>query len=222
MTDEIVRLEDVHRSYDFGQVSALKAISIGFARGESVAIVGPSGSGKSTILHIICGLDRPSRGRVFFDGIEPKTVSEWAKIRSTRIGYVFQEFNLLNTFTVLENVQIPMFGVIHSSFDRYKNAIALLDRVGLKRRVSHRPNELSGGERQRVAIARSLANSPELLIADEPTGNLDSKTSSEIMDLLIDLHTNEGMTMIIVTHDEGVSAHATRMVRILDGSILSE
>jgi putative ABC transport system ATP-binding protein len=184
--------------------------------------MGPSGSGKSTLMHLLGGLDRPTRGRVLFEGVEQISSSRWTKLRSKRIGFVFQDCNLLPTLTALENVQIPMFGNIARAKDRYRKAMTLLDRVGLAARTRHRPKALSGGERQRVAIARSLANSPVLILADEPTGNLDSKTSEEIMDLLENIRNTEKATLVIVTHDVDISKRADRIVKLFDGQIKTE
>jgi ABC-type lipoprotein export system ATPase subunit len=221
-TDPVAALESVSRSYDQGRVVALQEVTLRITRGESLAIVGPSGSGKSTLLHILGGLDRPTQGRVLFEGSEPRSVRQWARLRAERIGFVFQAYHLLPTFTALENVQMPMFGVIARSQERHRRAGELLARVGLAERVHHRPSELSGGERQRVAIARSLANSPSLILADEPTGNLDSQTSAGMMELLTDLHVTADATLVIVTHDSNIAAYTGRQVSILDGRIASE
>ena len=171
----ISALENVSRSYDGGRVVALRELTLSIERGTAVAIVGPSGAGKSTLLHLMCGLDRPERGRVLFDGSEPRSAREWTRLRSTRIGFVFQSYNLLPTLTALENVEIPMMGSSRAPQERRRRAAQSLAGVGLANRGKYRPNELSGGERQRVAIARSLVNSPDLILADEPTGNLDVK-----------------------------------------------
>lgn len=220
--DAIASLEQVSRFYDDGRVIALCDVTLGISRGESLAIVGPSGSGKSTLLHLLCGLDRPTQGRVFFEGIEPGSAKEWTDLRSERIGFVFQAFNLLSTLTALENVEVPMFGVKRRAEDRRQQAADLLARVGLAERTHHRPSELSAGERQRVAIARSLANSPDLILADEPTGNLDSKTSAEILNLLGDIHVNEGTTLVVVTHEREIASRVSRVVRLVDGWIVSD
>jgi putative ABC transport system ATP-binding protein len=218
----ISALENVSRSYDGGRVVALRELKLSVERGEALAIAGPSGAGKSTLLHLMCGLDRPERGRVFFDGFEPQSAREWTKLRSTRIGFVFQSFNLLPTLTALENVEVPMMGVIGSAQERRRRAEQSLAGVGLANRAKYRPNELSGGERQRVAIARSLVNSPDLILADEPTGNLDAKSSAEVLDLLFGIHDTEGTTLLIVSHDRAIAARADRVVNVLDGQIVSD
>lgn len=212
--------DNVSRTYDKGRISALKDISFSVEPGEFVAITGPSGSGKSTILHLLCGIDRPTRGRVFFNGKEPMSTSQWAKLRSKRMGFVFQAFNLFPTMTALENVEIPMFGVISKRKNRRRHAMELLTNVGLSHRIEHRPSMLSGGERQRVAVARSLANSPDLLLADEPTGNLDTQASTEIIHLLSEIQKNHGVTLIIVSHDPDIARRAERTIHITDGRIL--
>jgi len=219
MSEFIVRLEDVHRAYDGGRIMALRGVSLEIGEGERIAIAGPSGSGKSTLLNMLSGLDRPTAGRVMFDGGEPRTEAEWARIRARQIGFVFQEFNLLPGFTALENVQMPMFGVVASAGERGRRAENLLARVGLADRVSHYPGELSGGERQRVSLARSLANGPRLILADEPTGNLDSRTAGEILDLLEEIQEGERASLVTVSHDPHVAARAGRVVDILDGAI---
>jgi putative ABC transport system ATP-binding protein len=218
----ISALENVSRSYDGGRVVALRKVALSIERGAAVAIVGPSGAGKSTLLHLMCGLDRPERGRVLFDGSEPRSAREWTRLRSTRIGFVFQSYNLLPTMTALENVEIPMMGVIGSAAERRRRAAQSLAEVGLANRAQYRPNELSGGERQRVAIARSLVNCPDLILADEPTGNLDRRSSAEILDLLFGIHDTEGTTLVIVSHDRSVVARADRVVELLDGQVVSD
>jgi len=223
MSDPIVSVEHVSRSYDDGRVTALRDVTFTLSQGEYVAIVGPSGSGKSTLLHLLCGLDRPTQGQVFFEGIEPASVSHWAKLRATRIGFVFQAFQLLPTLTAQENIEVPMFGILPRARDRQRRALELLERVGLAERARHRPFELSGGERQRVAIARSLANAPALILADEPTGNLDSRTAADIMHLLNDVYMKDkdGKTLVLVTHNLGVTAQSDRLVQLMDGRIVS-
>jgi putative ABC transport system ATP-binding protein len=211
----------VTRSYDGGRIKALNGVSLRIGRGESVAVVGPSGSGKSTLLNMMTGMDRPTSGRVLFDGAEPRGPLGWTRLRAAAIGFVFQEFNLLPTLTAAENVQVPMLGVIGGAGERRRRASSLLDRVGLGHRSSHYPRDLSGGERQRVAIARCLANSPRLIVADEPTGNIDSVTSAGILRLLAEIHADDGATLVIVTHDEAIASRAQRIVRLLDGQVVS-
>jgi putative ABC transport system ATP-binding protein len=218
----ISALENVSRSYDGGRVVALREVTLSIARGAAVVIVGPSGAGKSTLLHLMCGLDRPERGRVFFDGSEPRSAREWTRLRSRHIGFVFQAYNLLPTLTALENVEIPMMGIVGSAEERRRRAAQSLAGVGLANRAKYRPNELSGGERQRVAIARSLVNSPDLILADEPTGNLDVRSSAEILDLLFGIHDMEGTTLAIVSHDRAIAARAGRVVELLDGQMVSD
>jgi putative ABC transport system ATP-binding protein len=219
---DLIALDAVSRTYPRGRVTALRDVNFSIGRGEHVAITGPSGSGKSTLLYLAGGLDQPTSGRVFFEGREPRTPANWTRLRQTRIGIVFQSFQLVAGLTAAENVEMPMFGVVRQERDRRKRVTALLDRVGLGHRADHRITELSGGESQRVAIARSLANSPDVILADEPTGNLDSQNSSGVLDLLEDLHRRECIALVIVTHDPGVSARAQRTVRLLDGQIVSQ
>ncbi len=221
MTETLVALEEVSRFYDGDRITALRSVTLNVDRGEFVAIVGPSGSGKSTLLHVMCGLDRPTAGRVCFAGHESPSRAEWTRIRARHVGFVFQSFYLLPTLTARENVEIPMFGVVAGAGDRGRRAEDLLARVGLANRARHRPSELSGGERQRVAIARSLANSPLMIAADEPTGNLDASTSAEIMRLFRDIHGRERSTLVVVTHNPDVAAYADRCVELLDGRIVS-
>jgi putative ABC transport system ATP-binding protein len=218
----ISSLENVSRSYDRGRVVALREVTLSIEWGTAVVILGRSGAGKSTLLHLMCGLERPERGRVFFDGSEPRSASEWARLRSTRIGFVFQAYHLLATLTARENVEIPMMGVVASPRVRQQRAEQALAEVGLANRGKYRPNELSGGERQRVAIARSLVNSPDLILADEPTGNLDAKNSAEVLDLLFGIHRTKGTTLAVVTHDRAIATRATRAIEVLDGQLVSE
>ncbi len=218
----IAELQNVSRHFECGGVTALQEVSLRIDRGDAIAITGPSGSGKSTLLHILSGLDHPTGGRALFNGAAPRGRSAWACIRARHIGFVFQEFNLLPTLTAVENVQVPMFGVVPTARERARRAGELLGRVGLSGRATHRPAQLSGGERQRIAIARSLANAPDLILADEPTGNLDSGTSSDVMDLLCELHAEGVATLVIVTHDPDVAGRVGSAVRILDGRIVEE
>jgi len=222
----LIETEDLTKVYDLGtaRVPALRGVTLFIERGEYVAIMGPSGSGKSTLMHILGCLDTPTSGRYFLGGNEVSALSgrELARARNRQIGFVFQNFNLLPRFDLIANVALPLVyrGSV-SRPERARRARALLDRLGLSHRLRHRPNELSGGERQRAAIARALVNDPSILLADEPTGNLDSKTGHEIMTILDGLHA-EGRTIVVVTHDSNVASHARRVVRIEDGTIAGD
>ena len=215
-------LERVSRLYDGGRIAAVREVTLAVWAAEFVAVMGPSGSGKSTLLHLLCGLDRPTAGRVLFRGRVPASAVEWTKIRARNIGFVFQAFHLFPTLTALENVEIPMFGVVPGAAARRRRARDLLSRVGLGGRLHHRPADLSGGERQRVAIARSLVNSPVLIGADEPTGNLDSKASAEVLDLLQEIHRHDRATLIVATHNRDVAARAGRVIELADGCVRSD
>ncbi len=219
MTEALIAAESVVRSFDGGRVPAVTDVSFAVARAESVAIMGQSGSGKSTLLNLLCGLDRPDGGRILVDGRVPRPPREWASVRARRIGMVFQGFNLLPTLTARENVEVPMFGVVAAAAERRYLARTLLREVGLGDREAHRPTELSGGERQRVAIARSLANNPDVLLADEPTGSLDSTTASTVIRLLLALHRTRDMALVIVTHDRDIARAAARRLTMRDGRL---
>jgi len=216
----LLQLDRVCRIYPKAGVSAIADVSLSVWSGEFVAIAGPSGSGKSTLLHVLCGLDRPTRGQVLFEGHAPSSREQWTKLRAERIGFVFQRFHLLPKLTAVENVEIPMFGVTRSPRMRRERALWLLERVGLAKHAERLPGGLSGGECQRVAIARSLANAPSVILADEPTGNLDSGASAAVLDLLTDIQRREGASLIIASHDAGVTSRADRVVRLLDGRIV--
>ncbi|MFL7808838.1 MAG: ABC transporter ATP-binding protein [Anaerolineae bacterium] len=223
MNDVVVRTVGLARRYKMGDtfVDALQGVDLEVARGEFVALVGPSGSGKSTVLNLIGGLDRPTTGEIWIDGVELSKSDEKALTRHRRqhVGFVFQSFNLLPRLTAEENVALPlMFGGVPEK-ERRARARALLERVGLTERLTHRPTQLSGGEQQRVAIARALVAQPALLLADEPTGNLDTTTGVEIMRLLKELNQEHGLTLLVVTHDPEVATFADRVVRLRDGQV---
>ncbi|MCX6625047.1 MAG: ABC transporter ATP-binding protein, partial [Acidobacteria bacterium] len=214
MAGGLILLDGVWRTYTRGQVVALRGLTLSIERGDYLAITGPSGSGKSTLLYLAGGLDRPSQGRVLFDGVEPKVPARWTALRARRIGFVFQSFHLISGLTAAENVEIAMFGVERNEQRRMRKVAELLDRVRLSHRLHHRISELSAGESQRVAIARALANGPEIVLADEPTGNLDAVTGGGIMELLNSLNENQQLTIVMVTHDEAIAAQAHRTVRL--------
>jgi putative ABC transport system ATP-binding protein len=205
-----------------GVVTILDGVSLDVAPGEFVAITGPSGSGKSTLLGLIAGLDRPTSGSIRMEGVELASLDEdaLARLRLAKIGYVFQSFHLIPTLTALENVTVPLD--LAGAPDAETRAGALLEEVGLKLRVGHYPAELSGGEQQRVALARAVANHPTLLLADEPTGNLDSATGAQIIDLLAGLHRRHGITLILVTHDPALASQAGRVVELRDGRVVAD
>ena len=219
---ELISLNNVSKFYNGRQITALSKINLTIAHGEFITVIGPSGSGKSTLLNMMSGLDSPSEGAVFFKGQKIESNKTWTDLRSKNIGFVFQKFNLLPTFTALENVEIPMFGIIDNPKLRRSKAKTLLRKLGLENRMHHYQNELSGGEQQRVAIARSLANDPDIIFADEPTGNLDSKSSKSIIELLTEIHLQQNMALVIVTHDKKISKMSNRIIKILDGRIVSE
>lgn len=220
----IIKLNNVWKIYKMGdiEVPALKGINLEIKDGEFVAIMGPSGSGKSTAMNMVGALDIPTRGQIFLDykNIAHLTESDLAQIRGKRIGFIFQQFNLISTLTALENVMLPMVFQNKSREERRARAESLLEMVDLKDRMNHKPTEMSGGQQQRVAIARSLANDPEVILADEPTGNLDSKTGGSVMDFLKKMNEEQGKTIIMVTHDAGVAEHADRIEVLRDGRIV--
>lgn len=220
----VINLQHIKKSYDMGgveEVQALRGVSVEIRKNEYVAIMGPSGSGKSTLMNIIGCLDTPTSGRYLLDGVPVESLNddELAAIRNKKIGFVFQTFNLLARTTALQNVELPLIYAKIPRAQRRALAEEALTAVGLADRMSHQPNELSGGQRQRVAIARALVNKPSLLLADEPTGNLDSQTGREILDLFHDLHAR-GNSIIIVTHEDDVSREAKRIIHIRDGKVL--
>lgn len=208
------------KEYDDGQVQALRGVDFQIREGEFVAIVGPSGSGKTTLLQMLGALDRPTSGTLSYRGESLADLADASDYRAHQIGFVFQAFHLLPTFTAVENVEIPMFEGDQSRTARVARATELLKSVGLEQRINHFPSKLSGGERQRVAIARSLANSPSVLLADEPTGNLDSANARNILDLLSNLHQQRQMTLILITHDMTVAQRASRVLQMTDGRVL--
>jgi ABC-type lipoprotein export system ATPase subunit len=218
----LIETRDLRRSFDGGRVQALRGINLTICEGESVAVAGPSGCGKSTLLQMIGTLDEPTQGDVLFRGQSLRAIRDHSLFRAQTIGFIFQSFHLLPTLSALENVQMPMVEMAWSPKKRRARAVELLGAVGLAERVSHLPKEMSGGERQRVAIARSLANGPKLLLADEPTGNLDSVNAAQIIDLLLQIHREQSMTMVIVTHDLALAGRTDRIVRMLDGRIVIE
>jgi len=220
MSDDVIRTENITKTYQMGliQVHALCGVSFSIRRGEILSIMGPSGSGKSTLMNILGCLDRPTSGDYYLDSelVSGLNDDQLAGIRSRKIGFVFQSFNLLARQTALSNVELPLryAGVTQ---DRTQKASDALNAVGLSDRMNHRPNELSGGQQQRVAIARALVNDPAMILADEPTGNLDSKSGREIMELILSLNRERGTTIIIVTHDPAISAQTQRVIRLRDG-----
>ncbi len=222
----LLHLEGVTKDYALGKtiVRALRGLDLSIETGEILAIMGPSGSGKSTLMHILGALDTPTDGTASLEGHDLLKLSEndLVTLRGRKVGFVFQTFNLIQALTAQQNVELPMIFLGVKRRDRLERARYLLEKVGLGDRVAHRPNELSGGERQRVAIARALANDPEILLADEPTGNLDSETGATILDLLKRLSVDQGKTMILITHDPDAAAIAHRVVRLRDGRVVQE
>lgn len=210
------------KEFDDGRVAALQGIDLKVSEGEFVALVGPSGSGKTTLLNMLGHLDAPSSGSLTYRGQAMSRLPDPSHYRAREVGFIFQAFHLLATFTVAENVQIPMFGQGLSAKARASRAAELLASVGLSHRLNHLPVKLSGGERQRAAIARSLANSPGVLLADEPTGNLDSQNAAQVMELLSRLHLEHRTTLVLVTHDLEIASHASRLLKMRDGRIVSD
>jgi putative ABC transport system ATP-binding protein len=225
MNNEIIRLDEITRYFKVGleEVRALRGVSMVIKKNEFVALMGPSGSGKSTLMNLLGCLDTPTSGHYFLNGHDVSMLDDnsLAEIRNKEIGFIFQTFNLLPRSTALENVMLPLVYAGYSKAERQEKAVKALESVGLADRMNHKPNELSGGQRQRVATARALVNNPSLILADEPTGNLDSVTSDEIMGLLEDIH-NAGNTIILVTHEESIARFAHRIVRLIDGNIASD
>jgi putative ABC transport system ATP-binding protein len=222
----IIDVRDVWKIYQMGrvQVPALRGLDFEVKKDDFVAIMGPSGSGKSTAMNIIGCLDVPTKGAIFLDGknIAKMSESDLAKIRGQKIGFIFQQFNLIPSLTALENVELPMIFQGVPEVRKVARAKELLKLVGLENRMNHRPSELSGGEQQRVAIARALANDPEIILADEPTGNLDSKTGEKIMEILVDLHEKEKKTIIVITHDADIANYSHRKLVLRDGKLIKD
>jgi putative ABC transport system ATP-binding protein len=225
MAEEIIRIESLHKNYKVGLeiVRALRGVTLSIKRNEYVALMGPSGSGKSTLMNILGCLDTPTSGEYHLNSKDVSKLrdNELAEIRNKEIGFVFQTFNLLPRSTALDNVALPLIYGGQTKSARRDRALEVLDQVGLSDRTHHKPNELSGGQRQRVAMARALVNNPSIILADEPTGNLDTKTSIEIMGLLQDIH-DSGNTIILVTHEEDIAKHAHRIIRLRDGLVESD
>ncbi len=219
----MIELENITKVYRMGkvEVNALRGITLSITKGEMVAIIGASGSGKSTLLNIMGCLDRPTSGKYIFDGADVSQLgdNQLAEMRNRKFGFVFQEYNLLSRATALSNVELPL--IYGGSGHRRERAMEALERVGLRERAKHKPTELSGGEQQRVAIARALVNNPALLLTDEPTGNLDSKTTAEIVSIFRQLN-QEGITVVMVTHEADIASQAQRIIRLHDGEIVSQ
>jgi len=223
MNEAIIKLKDVGKVYQMDEVKvqALKNVDLEIKKNEFLAIMGPSGSGKSTLLHLIGCLDKPSYGKLLLNGIDISKLndSKLARLRGKEIGFVFQTFNLYPTLNAFENVELPMIIIGKSKKERKERALNLLKTVGLEGRAEHLPSQLSGGERQRVALARALANDPSIILADEPTGNLDSKSGDEIMKTLVKLN-EDGKTVVVITHDQNIASHAKKIIKIKDGEII--
>ena len=223
---KLIELRDVYKIYGEGlesEVRALDGVSLEVERGEFVAVVGQSGSGKSTMMNVLGCLDIPTRGDYFLDGVDVRELSdkELSRIRNKQIGFIFQQYNLIQNLTVLENVELPLIYQGVNADDRRDMALEALARVGLANRIKHRPVEMSGGQQQRVAIARAIATHPPIIMADEPTGALDSKTGRHVLEILRELY-REGTTILLITHDDGIAATARRVVRLSDGKIIAD
>ena len=218
----LLQAKELSREFDDGHVRALRGVNFSIQEGEFVAITGPSGCGKSTLLQLLGALDRPTAGDLLYRGESIPNMPHPSRYRAAEIGFIFQAFQLLPTFTALENVQIPMFGTSRSVSERKNRATELLNAVGLQARLHHRPAKLSGGERQRVAIARSLANGASVLLADEPTGNLDSESAAVVLDLIMGLRREQNLTLILVTHNLCIVREAARVLEMKDGRIVSD
>lgn len=219
MTSPALEVRNLCMQYDEGRIEALRGVDLSIAAGEYLAITGPSGSGKSTLLHLLGGLDSPTSGEVLFRNAKLGSAIDLDTYRSQHVGFIFQAFHLMPTLRSIENVQLPMMGSRQKGFDRAERARGLLKEMGLDHRSQHYPCELSAGERQRVAIARALANEPEILLADEPTGNLDSVNSARIMEILTGIQKQRGMTLVVVTHENEIAHAAARQIRVRDGKV---
>jgi len=226
MAKKIIELQNVVKTYTIGdsEVRALRGVTYAVEEGDFVAIMGPSGSGKSSLMNILGCLDKPTSGTYLLEGQDVSLLNkdDLARIRNQKIGFVFQTFNLLSRTTALENVELPLLYTSAHSKERHDRALAALDSVGLRDRARHKTNQLSGGEQQRTAIARALLNSPTLILADEPTGNLDTKTSNEIMDIFTKLNVEKGITMVMVTHEPDIACYARKRIYVRDGQIIRE
>jgi len=222
MTTPLLQLEHVGHVFDGGRIVALQDVNLDFGEAESVAILGASGSGKTTLILVMCGIRIPTRGVLRWKGEPISTLRQWTDLRRSEIGIVFQDFNLFSTLTAAENVEVAMFGSSASSAERKRRVEEALDTVGLADRATHLPQELSGGERQRVAIARSIINNPKLILADEPTGNLDSKNASAILDLLFDLQRARGSTLVMVSHAPDQARRCARRINMKDGRVVDQ
>ncbi|MCL4812717.1 MAG: ABC transporter ATP-binding protein [Vicinamibacteraceae bacterium] len=227
-SDVVIEVRDLTKTYELGEIKvhALRGVTLAIARGEFVSVTGPSGSGKSTFMHILGCLDRPTGGTYRLDGRDVSTLSrdELAAVRNQRIGFVFQGFNLLSRTSALDNVELPLLysRTAISGTERRRRAMAALDAVGLVDRADHRPNQLSGGQQQRVAIARALINEPAILLADEPTGNLDSRTSVEVMDIFQRLNRERHITVLLITHEHDIAEYGTRVIAFRDGLVTDD
>ena len=223
MNNVIIELQDVKKIYkmDGVETHALRGVNLKIKKEEFVAIMGPSGSGKSTLLHMVGALDKPTSGKIILDGVDISTLkeSELARLRGKKIGFVFQFFNLHPTLNALENIELPMIIIEKDKKERQKKALELIKAVGLEHRAHHFPSQLSGGEQQRVAIARALANDPEIILADELTGNLDTKTKAEIMNFLLNMQKERKMTVTVITHESEIAQYAETVVHLVDGVI---
>ncbi|MBX7076890.1 MAG: ABC transporter ATP-binding protein [Methanobacteriaceae archaeon] len=220
MSENVVEVKNLIKTYEKGKVKALDGISFNIKEGEFVSIIGPSGSGKSTLLHMLGALDIPDSGTIKVGGIDLEKNKKLNEFRAEKVGFIFQLHNLIPNLSVVENIEIPMYTRKLSSKEQREKALSLLKDVGLEDKAKMKPNQLSGGERQRIAIARSLANDPSIVLADEPTGSLDSKTSSKILEKLNSLNKEKNVTIIIVTHDMNVAKLADRVIEVLDGKLL--